>query len=519
MLAPEPRLIAALTHSLAPSTDGQGLEGQLEYVGEGQERDYASRAVRGKIALTEGMPSPLKVLCAQDRGAVGLIGIGQRLHDLCVSPVWGTPTTKTAVHLPRIPVITILQNDGADLKSLIGLGSVWVRLHAKTFWGWRNTLLVTAEIPGGDEPEKFVLFSGHHCSWYFGAMDNGAANATMLEVARILSQHRSELRRSIRFAFWPGHTQGRYSGSTWYFDQFWEDLYDNCVLHINVDSTGARGADIYRALSMPETREFATAAIHDVVGVDARTERIPRAGDQSFWGCGIPAIFGDISQVPPELAANEDRSLFIAGVEALDKGQGGSPWWWHTPEDTIDKIDPEVLRRDTCIYLLSNWRAATSSILPLRLSVTASEILATLEGYQRAGGARLDLSGLIERARQVESATLALDRLIDRAREQQRAGQVAGIVNRGLMRLSRALVPAYSSGTERFDQDLATPIAPVASIADVQRLKDMDLAANEARFLVTELTRGRNRVALYLRQALTAAKDTIAEIEPVLVLP
>ncbi len=517
MLAPEPRSIKAFTHSFTPSTGAQGLEGEVVYVGAGEEADYTGRVVSGKVALTEGMPSPLKVLIAQDRGAAGLIGIGQRLHDLCVSPVWGTPTTRTAGYLPRIPVITILQPDGADLKSLVETGPVRVRVRAKTFWGWRNTLLVTAEIPGAEEPEKFVLFSGHHCSWYFGAMDNGAANATMLEAARVLSRRRRELRRSIRFAFWPGHTQGRYAGSTWYFDHFWEDLYDNCVLHVNADSTGARGAEIYHALSMPEVRDFAIAAIRDATGLDAGAERIPRAGDQSFWGCGIPAIFMDISQVPPELAANQGSSLFTAAGEASARRRGGLPWWWHTPEDTIDKIDPTVLRRDTQIYLLSTWRAATAPILPLRLGVTASEIRTTLEGYQRESGERLDLSGLIGRARQVEAATAELDRLIERARAHGGTGKIAEIVNRGLMAIGRALVPAYFSGTERFDQDLALPIPAVASVASVRRLKDLDPASNEARFLVTELTRGRNRVAFYLRQALAEATDTIAEVTPVLV--
>src|SRR5262249_19993084 len=178
--------------------------------------------------------------------------------------------------------------------------------------GWRITPLLTAEIRGTDESDNFVLLSGHHCSWYFGAMDNGTADATILEVARILARNRAELRRGVRIAFWPGHTHGRYSGSTWYFDHFWEDLHDHCVLHVNADSTGARGATIYRALAMPETRSFALDVIRDAIGVEAEPERQSRAGDQSFWGCGVPSIFMDLSQVPPELAASTGSSLFSA---------------------------------------------------------------------------------------------------------------------------------------------------------------------------------------------------------------
>ena len=87
-----------------------------------------------------------------------------------------------------------------------------------------------------------MLFSGHIDSWHRGAMDNGSANALMLEVLRVLLPQREMLRRSIRLAFWSGHSHGRYAGSTWYADNFWEELHENCVLHLNADSTRwARG--------------------------------------------------------------------------------------------------------------------------------------------------------------------------------------------------------------------------------------------------------------------------------------
>ena len=50
------------------------------------------------------------------------------------------------------------------------------------------------------------------------------------------------MRRGIRFAFWSGHSQGRYAGSAWYADHAWRELHQRCVVHLNVDSTGARGA-------------------------------------------------------------------------------------------------------------------------------------------------------------------------------------------------------------------------------------------------------------------------------------
>ncbi|MGH7912881.1 MAG: M28 family peptidase, partial [Candidatus Dormibacteraceae bacterium] len=359
-VSPTQARFEALTNGFVPSTPEAGVEGEVVYAGDGTPE--ALRPARGRIALLEGMPSPLKVLRGGQAGAIGLVFVQEsHLHNMCVSPVWGTPTPGTAGLLATIPAVSVRRDDGERLKELAAAGGLRLRLRTKTFWGWRTTPLVTAQIDAPTGSAEFVLLSGHHCSWHLGAMDNGTANATILEVARVLAEHRDALRRNVRIAFWPGHTQGRYSGSAWYFDQHWEDLYDNCVLHVNCDSTGARGAVHYRAIAMPETEDFAVAAIGDAIGVTAEPERQSRAGDQSFWSTGTPSIFMSLSLVPGEQAASQPAGLFSGG-DASTTRRPGLPWWWHTPEDTIDKVDPDVLLRDTRVYLLATLRAAAAPV-------------------------------------------------------------------------------------------------------------------------------------------------------------
>ncbi len=506
------RLRAVITHGLVPSTPPEGLEAEAVYLGSGRESDFERADLAQKVAVTEGMPSPLKVLLAQRAGAVGLIGLqGERVYELCVSPVWGTPTTRTAQELARIGVVSVGGSDAEYLRGLLKAGPVRVWVRTRTFWGWRKTPLVVGEISGNVEPERFVLFSGHHCSWYFGAMDNGAANATMLEVGRLLAANRSGLRRSVRVAFWPGHTQGRYSGSTWYADNFWEEIYENCVLHINADSTGARGAEIYHALCMPETEEFALGLIRDAIGREAYAERMPRAGDQSFWGHGVPSIFMSLSLVPPELAAERGQSQLFRAAGEAGPPRGGLPWFWHTAEDTVDKLDPEVLVRDTRVYLLGVWRAASRPILPFRYGATAREIRATLEAYGGEAGDAFDLGPVIGRARELGAVTGELDRLIEGLGDGASAG-LAGAVNRGLMGLGRALVVIYFTAAGPFDHDLAVPVPALPLLEPVRRLGRLRPDSDEARFLKTELTRNRNKVMFYLKQALKTAQETVAAI-------
>ena len=62
-----------------------------------------------------------------------------------------------------------------------------------------------------------------------------------------------------------------------------------------------------------------------------------RSSDQSFWGIGIPAMFGALSEQPP----------------APVKMRNGLGWWWHTPHDLLDKIDEQILVRDTRVYVHS----------------------------------------------------------------------------------------------------------------------------------------------------------------------
>ena len=106
-----------------------------------------------------------------------------------------------------------------------------VSMHAQVDTGWRKTPLLAAELDTeeGYPDAPFILFSGHHDTWHYGVMDNGAANATMLETARTLAPaRRAEWRRGLRICFWSGHSHGRYSGSAWYADEYWDELERRC---------------------------------------------------------------------------------------------------------------------------------------------------------------------------------------------------------------------------------------------------------------------------------------------------
>ena len=506
---PGGEVIQGLTHSFSPSAEA--LEGELVDAGEGTPGDYARVRAEGKIALVSGLATPGKAWAAQQAGTLAQVFVNaDHLHNMIVSTVWGTPAPDTAWRLPRTPCLSIRHADAERLRQLL-----WVRLHqgavritltTRVRTGWIPIPLLVAHLDGHVE-DRFVLLSGHVDSWHHGAMDNAAANATMLEVARLLGGRRDRLRRGLRVAFWSGHSHGRYAGSAWYADHAWSELHRRCVLHLNADSTGARGATDYSTLHATEDAQlFAEAVVRDLTGQPARGRRISRAGDQSFWGAGVPSAFMSLSGIPrqdTELSRTMERLL----------GTSGFPWWWHTREDTVDKIDAGVLTLDTKVYLSAALRAVNAPVLPLDHAWTARALLAVVEELRTASASRFDLApvataarGLVERADALATALARLAATTPGAAALERA-------NRALVRLSRILVPlAYTTG-DPFRHDLALPQAPLAGLQAVRDLARLEPHADDFKFAAAALTRERNRVVHALDDAAELVDDVLAAKE------
>jgi hypothetical protein len=82
-------------------------------------------------------------------------------------------------------------------------------------------------------------------------------------------------------------------------------------------------------------------------------------------------------------------------------------------------------------------------------------------------------------------------------------------VNRGLMRLSRVLVPlGYTSG-DRFTHDLAVPLPPLAGLQRVRELATLDPDTDAFKFARAALARERNRAVHAFDSAASTADDLL----------
>jgi hypothetical protein len=243
--------------------------------------------------------------------------------------------------------------------------------------------------------------------------------------------------------------------------------------------------------------------------------RVTRMGDQSFWGIGLPSLFVGVSEQPAGDSAAGAALATLSGGHA----SGGLGWWWHTTEDTMDKIDRENLARDARIYARVLWRWCTAPILPLDYRETASELRDTLQQIQRGAGDAFDLAPALAAADRLAAAAAALyaegaalEDALGRTRGTRRQRDAAEAVNTALIRAGRALIPANYTLTGPFDHDRALPVAPLPSLQPAAQLRDLPSGSMERHALHTRLVRERNKVVHAMETAAEAFEHTLRDV-------
>jgi N-acetylated-alpha-linked acidic dipeptidase len=489
----------AKTPSMAVSTPEGGLIAPIAYEHSGHatsindlfSASHGEGDVSGKIVVTEGFPMPGRINDLEARGALGVVAIapGEWIHEGICTPIWGSPDLSSWQHQPTMPVASISRPDGEKLIAQIAAGDVEATLVAQHETSWRKIPVVVAEIKGTIEPERFVLAHGHIDSWHVGVGDNATGDATLLELARVLGEHRDALSRTVRIAWWSGHSHGRYAGSTWFADEFALDLERNCVCHINCDSPGCRDADVFEDVYWSaEAEAFAKEAIRDFTGLPSEGRAPLRAGDLSFNNLGLSTFFMLTSTMTPELRA--EKGYYAVG------GCGGNIEW-HTEADTLDIADRDRLLRDMRLYAGATLRAANLPVHPLDFRATVAQIEGALESLGERLGERIDLAPSLARA-------AALRRALDGLYAAAGADNVeaARPVNDALLKIGRELVRVlYSTaGTFRQDPALHIPLLPeFAYAADA-------IGTVPDGVVRTELVRARNRLDSALETATELAE-------------
>lgn len=517
VVSPDDKFIDSRAFAQIGSTPDEGIEAELIFVGPGGFPDYEGKDVNGKIVLAElsyAPPRPEKVRIATLKGAAAVILCNWGPSDSGIIPlgtvksVWGNPTPDNIARMDVVPALGISRKDGEYLMRLCEEGPVRVRLVAQATREWKKLYQPWARLEGTTAPDKFVIVGGHTDSWAQGVTDNASGDAIRLEIARVLSKHRDKLRRSVEFVFWVGHENGIMEGSTWYVDNFWDRLNKNGLLYINVDSPGMKGTSRYVAWSSPEALRWHSEIDRETVS-KVKIDRIPlsKVGDQSFFGVGIPSVFGLTMHKPEEVKSWRGA---ILGT------------WYHSEHDTMEVFDAELLMESLYPMAAYTIDLCTRLVLPFEYMTVADEFTTQLQEYHAAGGEHLPLDDVIElskqlkvKARQLDVCGRDLEQCYQEARDPEKAEieAQAELVNQCQMRLSRILTRVRAQVADRYDQDtygLSALHKSVPVLYEMDQLAQLDPDGQDYRLLMTKLVRQRNRVADALSDAIWHIDNAIA---------
>jgi len=440
--------------------------------------------LRGAIALVTGQPRPDPVIQLSLMGAVGVVFVNpeERLNDLTTTSVWGTPSLRDFHRIPTLPVAQVKRSDGDQLRSMLEAGSVQVRMSTETRTGWKPLHLAVATIPGPTPDAPYVLAGGHLDAWYYGGTDNGGANVAMLELARAFSRHQDRLLRGLVVAWWPGHSNGRYAGSTWYVDQQFDELRRLALAYVNFEGLGQIDAKRFGASATTSLSGLARFVVEEGVGESIRPSPPGRNSDQSFNGVGLPLLQLNHSRL------SEDRGY----------------WWWHTPDDTRDKVDARVLKVDADLYADALARLLADPIFPVSLSAPVDRLGTLLRNRQDQAGDHFDLGEALRRQGEL------LD--VVRRVEESLPSTVDPKVDLALVAILRPLHRVLYTGLGPYHPDPAVSVGALPGLNAVEMLTSNDPDTDRYRFALTTLQREFPRILEALDQALARAERLLESI-------
>lgn len=234
--------------------------------------------------------------------------------------------TNFADGVTPIPAAALSTSDADNLSRMIARGKpVTIRLVlTPQQTGVHQSGNVVAEVPGNDPKAGIVLIGGHLDSWDLGtgAIDDASGVAiTAAAAKRLLDGPRP--RRTIRVVWWGSEEVGGFGGRA-YADAHKGDRH---VLAAESDF----GADrVWRLeTSLPDTAK----AVGDRLAVALAPLGIVRGAGKA----------GDGSDIAPVVAT---------GVAGIDLNQSGLRYfdYHHTPEDTLERIDPAQIAQNVAAW-------------------------------------------------------------------------------------------------------------------------------------------------------------------------
>ena len=334
---PQKLIVAALGNS--SGTPGDGITAEVVgFDGIAALRAAPAASVRGKIVFVNH-----HMKAQQDGGAYGELGVIRRLGPSIASNKGalaivirsiGTDHTRGAhtgvqnwvENAKPIPAAALSVPDAEQLARILSRGKP-VTLHLTIGAGMAGTAQsgnVVADLPGRDPKAGIVLVGGHLDSWDLatGAIDDGAGIAITTAAAKRVWDAARPL-RTIRVVWFGAEEPGGFGGAAY-------AKAHGSEKHVLVGESDEGADHVWR---------------FEIGGGDPKPAFVETLA-QALSPLGVTRGAG------PARGGTDVGPMVALGAPVIDLVQDATRYFdfHHTPDDTLDKIDPLQLRQNVAAW-------------------------------------------------------------------------------------------------------------------------------------------------------------------------
>ena len=306
------------------------VEGKIVYFAGRTERTRDGSGYGKAVRSRQEGPSAAATL-----GAVGIVirSIGTSNNRIA-----HTGTLTYNIGAPRIPAVAISNPDANLLERQLASGkpvNVRMRVTARDLPQVRSANVI-GEIPGTDLANEIVLVGGHLDSWDpgFGVQDDGVGVIIAMAAAKLAASMEPKPRRTIR------------------------------VIGFANEEFGLSGAFKYPADEGKENVDRHAFAMEADLGAGPVWKLSARVPD-AHWPL-ILGIHRTVKNLGVELGDNKTGGgsdlgpLRRQGVPTLAPALDATNYFdiHHTPNDTLEQVDPAKLKQSVAVFAVSVYLAA-----------------------------------------------------------------------------------------------------------------------------------------------------------------
>ncbi len=396
---------------LATGSNSADVTAELVWVGDGRPKDLEGLDLEGKIVVTSGSASYVHNLTCYDRGASGVVSVNASrgaLDPLSIpwSGIRGAAgrEAKFAFNLPP--------REGQLLRDRLLRGEkITVRAQVESKTEAYENQDVVCTVPGTEPDGEEIILTAHLFEGYskFGANDNYSGSAVLLETVRTLDTLIREGRlprpkRTIRVLWVP-----EFSGTIPWVNAH-PEIIRRTLCNINLDMVGLR---LTQSLSFMTVMRTTYGNPHYINDVMENVYRYVGETNRSYVANSMSPEFSRRIVAP---SGTEEPMYYYVGThfgssdhEVFNDWGVGVPgvvlntwpdFWYHTSQDSPDKLDPTQLKRSVVLTAVAAYTIAAAD------DATAAQIASEIVG-NAAGRIGHQLARGVEEIRRAGPESLA----------------------------------------------------------------------------------------------------------------